>query len=99
MKFARVIGTVVSTKKDEKIEGRKFMLVQPLDISFQPSESPAVAIDAVGAGEGELVLLVAGSSARQTEATQNRPCDLVIMAIVDTVEKMGSIIYQKGIND
>jgi microcompartment protein CcmK/EutM len=99
MKFARVIGTVVATKKDEKIEGRKFLIVQPVDITFAPSETPAVAIDAVGAGEGELVLLCAGSSARQTDSTQNRPCDLVIMAIIDTVEKMGTIIYRKGEND
>lgn len=99
MKFARVIGTVVATKKDEKVEGRKFLIVQPVDIAFKPSENPAVAIDAVGAGEGELVLLVSGSSARQTEATTNRPCDLVIMAIVDTVEMRGSVIYQKGVND
>lgn len=99
MKFARVIGTVVATKKDEKMENRKFLLVQPVDIQFQPSESPMVAIDSVGAGEGELVLLVAGSSARQTDMTTNRPCDLAIMAIVDTVEKMGKVIYQKGVND
>lgn len=99
MKFARVIGTVVSTQKDEKMEERKFLLVQPVDINFQPSESPMVAVDSVGAGEGELVLLVAGSSARQTEMTTNRPCDLAIMAIVDTVEKMGKVIYQKGVND
>ncbi|MDQ7822948.1 MAG: EutN/CcmL family microcompartment protein [Candidatus Eremiobacteraeota bacterium] len=96
MKFARVIGTVVATRKDEKIEGRKFLLVQPVDIHFQPAEGPQVAIDAVGAGEGELVLLVSGSSARQTETTQNKPCDLVIMAIVDTVEKMGEIIFKKS---
>ncbi len=99
MKFARVIGTVVSTQKDEKMEDRKFLLVQPVDINFQPSESPMVAVDSVGAGEGELVLLVAGSSARQTELTTNRPCDLAIMAIVDTVERMGKVIYQKGVND
>lgn len=96
MKFARVIGTVVATKKEEKIEGRKLLLVQPLNIDFQPSEAPAVAIDAVGAGEGELVLIVSGSSARQTELTTNRPCDLAIMAIVDTVERKGEIIYKKS---
>jgi microcompartment protein CcmK/EutM len=99
MKFARVIGTVVATQKDPKIEGRKFLLVQPVDIAFLPSESPVVAIDSVGAGEGELVMLCAGSSARQTGTTQNTPCDLVIMAIIDTVEKMGEVIYRKGEND
>lgn len=99
MRFARVIGTVVATKKDEKIEGRKLMLVQFLDINFQPTESPLVAIDAVGAGEGEVVLLCSGSSARQTDVTQNRPVDLVIMAIIDTVEMSGKVIYKKGVND
>ncbi len=96
MKFARVIGTVVATRKEERIEGKKLLLIQPLDINFEPSETPSVAVDAVGAGEGEMVLIVSGSSARQTEQTQNQPCDLAIMAIVDTVEKLGKIIYQKS---
>ena len=99
MKFARVIGTVVATQKDAKMADRKLLLIQPVDINFQPSESPMVAVDSVGAGEGELVLLVSGSSARQTDLTQNRPCDLAIMAIVDIVEKMGKVIYKKGVND
>ena len=96
MKFAKVIGTVVATRKEERIEGRKLLLVQDLDINFKPTGIPAVAVDAVGAGEGELVLTVSGSSARQTEETQNQPCDLAIMAIVDTVEKLGEIIFQKS---
>lgn len=96
MKFARVIGTVVATRKEERIEGRKLLLVQDLDSNFKPAGTPAVAIDAVGAGEGEVVLTVSGSSARQTEETQNQPCDLAIMAIVDTVEKLGELVFQKN---
>lgn len=96
MKFARVIGNVVATRKEERVEGKTLLLVQPLNIDFQPSEAPSVAIDAVGAGEGDMVLLVSGSSARQTAATQNQPCDLAVMAIVDTVDRCGEVIYSKA---
>jgi len=95
MKFAKVVGTVVSTQKDENAEGWKLMIVQPLGLNFKPKGDPMVATDAVGAGEGELVLITSGSSARQTVLTKNRPCDLVIVAIVDTVEKEGEIIFKK----
>lgn len=95
MKFARVEGTVVSTQKDENAEGWKMMLVQPVDLDFKPKGEPMVAVDAVGAGESELVLLCSGSSARQTVITKNRPCDLVIVGIIDTIEKDRKIIFQK----
>jgi len=95
MKFAKVTGTVVSTQKDENAEGWKLMLIQPLGLNFKPRGDPMVAVDVVGAGEGELVLLTSGSSARQTVMTKNRPCDLVIVAIIDTVEKEGEIIFRK----
>ena len=95
MKFARVEGTVVSTQKDENAEGWKMMLVQPLGLDFKPKGDPMVAVDVVGAGESELVLLTSGSSARQTVITKNRPCDLVIVGIVDTIEKDGDIIFKK----
>ncbi|MCD6310335.1 MAG: EutN/CcmL family microcompartment protein [Candidatus Eremiobacteraeota bacterium] len=96
MKFARVIGTVVSTQKEPVIEGRKFLLIQPVNIKFEPEGTPLVAVDAVGAGEGELILFVSGSSARQTTLTKNTPCDCAIMGIVDLVEKKGSVIYDKS---
>ena len=95
MKFARVIGNVVCTQKDEGLVGWKLLIIQPVDLEFNPKGETIVAADAVGAGEGELVLFVSGSSARQTDATKNRPCDCVISAIVDSVEREGQIIFRK----
>ncbi|RLD14590.1 MAG: ethanolamine utilization protein EutN [Caldiserica bacterium] len=95
MQFALVIGNVVCTQKDEKVPREKLLLVQPLDINWKPKGNPLVAVDAVGAGEGELVLIVSGSSARQTKITQNRPVDTTVMAIVDYVEKEGKIVFDK----
>ena len=96
MIFARVVGNVVCTLKDEKLVGTKLMLAQPVDLADQPKGNPLVAVDAVGAGEGELVLLVQGSSARQTSRTTGNPVDAVIFAIVDTVEQGGKAVFQKG---
>jgi microcompartment protein CcmK/EutM len=95
MKLARVIGNVVSTHKDENAQGWKLMLVQPVGLDLQSRGEPAVAVDAVNAGDDELVLICSGSSARQTEITKNRPCDLVIVGIIDHVEKEGEIIFRK----
>jgi len=96
MRFANVIGTVVATQKDEGIVGCKLLLIQPLDASFHASGTYLVAVDAVGAGIGELVLFASGSSARQTKQTSGVPCDCVIMAIVDQVERDGTIVFDKS---
>src|SRR3954452_17716138 len=96
MVLARVTGNVVCTLKDEKLVGTKLMLVQPVDLSGAAKGHPIVAVDSVGAGEGELVLLVQGSSARQTSRTNNTPVDAVIFAIVDTVEQNGKNVFNKG---
>ena len=96
MIFARVTGNVVCTQKDEKLVGTKLMLLQPVDLSGAAKGNPLVAVDAVGAGEGELVLVVQGSSARQTSRTQNNPVDAVIFAIVDTVEQGGKTVFKKA---
>ncbi len=96
MKFARVIGTVVATQKDQGIANRKLLLIQPLDDDFRPSGGYLVAVDAVGSGIGELIMYASGSSARQTSVTQNTPCDCVIMAIIDQVERGGRIIFDKA---
>jgi ethanolamine utilization protein EutN/carbon dioxide concentrating mechanism protein CcmL len=74
----------------------RFMLVQPVDIDGKPAGSHVVAVDAVGSGPGEFVLFASGSSARQTAVTDKRPCDAVIMAIVDNWEIEGKIKYHKG---
>jgi microcompartment protein CcmK/EutM len=96
MILARVIGTVVCTQKDPKLEGVKLQMVQPVDVHARPDGKPLVAVDTVGAGQGEIVLVVSGSSARQTVRTQNTPVDAVIMAIVDTVDLEGKITYEKA---
>ena len=96
MIFARVTGSVVCTQKDEKLVGCKLLLVQPVDLAGAPKGNPIVAVDSVGAGERELVLLVQGSSARQTSRTQGNPVDAVIFAIVDTVEQGGKAVFRKA---
>ncbi len=95
MLLAKVIGTVVASAKSEGTEGLKMLLLQQLDANGEPKGGYVVAFDAVGAGEGEVVLYATGSSARQTPATDNRPADATIMAIVDTVEVEGKVTYEK----
>ena len=89
MLLARVIGTVVASRKEATLEGNKLLLVQNTHPSGEPREPPAyvVAVDAVGAGVGDLILYASGSSARQTKITENRPVDATVMAIVDLVEE------------
>ncbi len=86
MIFAKVVGTVVSTQKDENLNGKKLLLCKEVDHEGNPLESYHVAVDAVQAGEGSFVLLAYGSSARMTTATKNAPIDAVVMAIVDDVQ-------------
>ncbi|MBI5245153.1 MAG: EutN/CcmL family microcompartment protein [Elusimicrobia bacterium] len=96
MLFARVVGNVVSTQKEEKLVGRKLLLVQPAEPKgAAKAATPLVAVDAVGAGEGELVLIVQGSSARQTARTEGTPVDCAIIAIVDSVELGGKSVFSK----
>jgi ethanolamine utilization protein EutN/carbon dioxide concentrating mechanism protein CcmL len=96
MVLGRVKGTVVSTTKSEKLSGYKLLVVTPIDIdTFEEKGAPVVSVDTVGAGEGEVVLLVAGSSSRQTALTENRPVDNAIVAVVDSVNLKGKRIYEK----
>lgn len=96
MLLGRVIGSLVSSQKDPGVDGFKFLVVQPLDEKAKSTGGCVVAVDAVGAGEGEVVLYASGSSARQTEATKDRPCDAVIMAIVDSWDVEGDVVYEKS---
>jgi ethanolamine utilization protein EutN/carbon dioxide concentrating mechanism protein CcmL len=95
MILARVLGTVVSTRKDRALTGLKLLLAREVDGAFQPTGNFVVAADAVGAGTGEVVLIAAGSSARMTEVTKDKPVDGVICGIVDTVEMDGRDVYLK----
>ena len=95
MQLAKVVGTVVSSQKDPKVEGFKFMLLRQVDPETMDLGGYVVANDAVGAGVDEFVLYASGSSARQTAMTKDRPCDAVIMAIVDSWEVEGEQRYCK----
>ncbi len=95
MVLGKVVGTVVSTRKDAELGGLKLLIVKACDFDGNPTGQAVVAADAVGAGIGEVVLYASGSSARQTTMTNNRPVDATIMAIVDTVEVNGERRYEK----
>ena len=95
MNLGIVVGTVIATQKDEKLSGGKLLVVQEMGIDGKLKDRYAVAVDAVGAGVGEVVLVAHGGSARQTEVTKSKPVDSVIMAIVDILEVHGKIVYQK----
>jgi microcompartment protein CcmK/EutM len=96
MLIARVIGTTVSTIKDEKLQGKKLLIVRQTDERGAPSGKPFVAIDTVDAGVGDLVLTAAGSSARQTTITKDTPVDAVIMAVIDSLEVEGVMTFVKS---
>ena len=96
MLLGKVVGTLVATRKEATLEGLKFLVLKQLDIEGQETEGYRIAADAVGAGVGEVVLYATGSSARQTKYTDRRPCDAVIMAIVDTLEVDGVVKYDKA---
>ncbi len=95
MILAQVLGTVVSTRKDSGLMSLKLLLTREVDATFKPTGNLVVAADAVGAGEGELVLLAQGSSARMTEVSREKPVDAVICGIVDAVEVGGEDAYLK----
>jgi len=96
MLLGKVVGTLVATRKEPTLDGLKFLVLKQLDIEGQETGAYRVAADAVGAGIGEVVLYATGSSARQTKLTDKRPCDAVIMAIVDVLEVDGVVKYNKG---
>ena len=95
MLLGRVTGTVVASQKDPLMEGLTFLLVRQIGVDNVDTGGYVVAVDAVGAGVGEVVMYASGSSARQTAVTQNRPCDAVVMAIVDTWDVDGETVYTK----
>ena len=102
MLLARVIGTVVSTKKDEAMQGRKLLLLRPLLVDesnpaqFRPAANTVVAVDSLGAGQGETVLFCQGSSARQAAGMFSVPVDAVVTGIVDTVDVQNRTIFPEA---
>jgi ethanolamine utilization protein EutN len=103
MFLARVTGHVVATQKDKTLSGQKLLVVEPLNVKYDDASKPAslgntgraiVAVDVVGVGDGQLVLVVQGSSARMTEQTKNLPADAVIVGIVDSAVFAGKTFYQ-----
>lgn len=96
MQIARVIGSAVSTIKDPKLTGLKLLIVQNASPSNELYGDPFIAADTVGAGEGELVMLVEGSSARQTGKTIDSAVDAVIIGILDSLEVGGDVVFLKS---
>lgn len=96
MNLGKVVGTVVSTRKEASLQGLRFMLVKIVDESLKETGGQVVAVDAVGSGPGEIVMVASGSSARQTAVTDKRPCDAVIMGIVDSWDVGGKVVYRKS---
>lgn len=96
MHVARVIGTVVASRKEPTLDGLTLLLLQGSEPSGEAKGSTyVVAVDAVGAGLGDLVLYASGSSARQTAITKDRPVDATVMGIIDLVEEQRELVYRK----
>ena len=95
MQIAKVIGTTISTIKDENLTGRKLLIMRQTDETGTPYGKPYVAVDTLDAGIGDLVLTAHGSSGRQTYLTKNSPVDAVIMAVIDHMEVSGVVVYRK----
>ena len=98
MELARVEGTIVSTAKSERLQGYKLLLLNLVNPDMKPTSNYVVAVDSVGAGEGEVVIVVRGSSARQAEKLTNVPTDASIIGIVDSVNFKGETVFQKNKN-
>jgi microcompartment protein CcmK/EutM len=97
MQLARVIGSIVSTRKSDRLEGLKLLVAVPIDMdTMREKGAPFVTVDSVGAGEGEIVMWAGGSSSRQTDLTTGKPVDSTIIGIVDTVDVLGLRKYDKS---
>ncbi len=96
MEIARVIGSAVSTIKDAKLTGAKLLIVQRATPNNTLYGEPFIVVDTVGAGEGELVILVEGSSARYTSKTFDSSVDAVIIGILDSLEVDGELVFRKS---
>jgi microcompartment protein CcmK/EutM len=86
MVLGKVVGTVWATRKDENLVGMKLQIVKHVDLDYSVKDTFVVAVDTVQAGIGDIVIVVSGSSARQTTLTKNKPVDATIMAVVDKLD-------------
>ena len=97
MQLAKVIGSMVSTRKCERLEGLKLLVAVPVDPeTMEEKGAPFITVDTVGAGEGEIVMWAGGSSSRQTELTTAKPVDSTIIGIVDSVDIGGRRVFSKS---
>jgi ethanolamine utilization protein EutN len=95
MIFARVVGTVVATQRSDDLVGAKYLLVELVSHKGEPRHDYLVALDGVGAGVGELVMVTQGPSARQMTISDKKPVDALISGIVDLVDERGTVVYRK----
>lgn len=95
MILGKVVGTVVSSTKNDGLSGARYLLVDKCNQQGVKKDNYLVALDLVGAGNDELVMVSEGSSARETDATINKPLDAVIVGIVDSIEENEKVVYKK----
>lgn len=95
MLLIQIVGTVVATHKDPKLDGLKFLIGKEIRLDGSMTETYHVAVDSIGVGPGEVVIIVRGSSARLTEATDKKPVDTAIIGVVDEIEVGGEIVWRK----
>ncbi len=96
MRIARVVGSAVSTVKEASLVGHKLLLVREADETGEMTGPVQVAVDVVGAGSGELVMITEGSAARQSHTTHDQPVDAIIMGILDSLEVEGTVTFRKS---
>jgi microcompartment protein CcmK/EutM len=97
MQLGKVIGTVTATRKEQRLEGFKLLIVHTLKIDLSPTYTYLVAVDTVGAGYGEIILLVSGSSARQSDVTNGKPVDAAVVGIIDSVNILPDFAESAGL--
>lgn len=95
MRLGKIIGTVVATRKDERLVGNKLMITQPLNFKLEPKGEPLIAVDTVGAGIGEIVILVSGSAGRLAARKFDSPIDASIVGIIDEIDLQENLLEKK----
>ena len=96
MVLGTVAGTVVTSQRADRIDAPSYLLIELCDQTGQRKKDFLVALDMIGAGPGEMVLICQGSAARQTQLTDNCPMDAIIVGIIDVIDERGKVVYQKS---